>query len=245
MNRLQKTHSVFAASLLGAVVTALCLVTPFGVKSQTQNAAQAGGGNATKSAFVSIPGGTYAIDAAHSSIGFTVRHMMLNNVRGRFTDFAGTIVHDDKDITKSSVEFTAKVASINTDVAPRDEHLRRADFFDAVKFPEMTFKSKRVERRGKDSYVAVGDFTLRGVTKEISLPFKLNGALKETRGGIGYRIGVEAATVINRQDYGVSWSRPLDGGGLAVGNDVNVELLLEAVMRQPEKPGTTAPGGAR
>jgi len=243
MHRLKKSQSLVAVSLLGAIITGISFLTPFGVKSQTQTAVQATSESASKSAFVSVPGGSYAIDPAHSSIGFTVRHLMLNNVRGRFTDFAGTIIHDDKDITKSSVEFTAKVASINTDVARRDEHLRAADFFDAAKYPELTFKSKRVERRNKNSYVAIGDFTLRGVTKEIALPFTLNGALKEARGG-GYRIGVEAATVINRQDYGVSWSRALDGGGLSVANDVNVELMLEAVMRAPEKPGT-AQGSSR
>jgi polyisoprenoid-binding protein YceI len=243
MHRLKKTKSLAVISLLGAVITAVGLLVSPGVKSQTQTGAQAARESANKPAFVSIPGGSYAIDPAHSSIGFTVRHLMLNNVRGRFTDFAGTIIHDDKDITKSSVEFTAKVASINTDVARRDEHLRAPDFFDAVKYPELTFKSKRIERRNKNSYVAIGDFTLRGVTKEIAIPFTLNGALKEARGG-GYRIGVEAATVINRQDYGVSWSRALDGGGLAVANEVNVELMLEAVMRAPEKPGT-APGSSR
>lgn len=241
MLRLLRTRSILTTSLLCALITAFNFFTSVDVKSQTQTTAQAA--NATESIFVPIPGGTYAIDASHSSISFSVRHMMLNNVRGRFTEFAGTIIHDDKDITKSSVEFTAKVASVNTDVARRDEHLRAADFFDAAKYPEMTFKSKRVERRGKNSYVAVGDFTLRGVTKEIVLPFKLNGALKEARGG-GYRIGVEATTVINRQDYGVSWSRALDGGGLAVANDVNVELMLEAVMRAPEKPSAT-PGSTR
>lgn len=216
------------------------------VYSQTKPAAQ-NSNVAAKSVYASIPSGTYTIDPAHSSIAFSVRHMMINNVRGRFTDFTGEIRYDESDVTKSAVEFKAKVASINTDVPARDEHLRKADFFDAEKYPEMSFKSKRIERRGSSgsngSYVAIGDFTLRGVTKEIALPFKVYGAIKDPR---STRIGIEAATTINRQDYGVSWSRPLDGGGLAVANDVAVELMLEATMRAaaPAKP-EAASGNAR
>ncbi len=228
-------HSRIIPATLLSLTLAAGLFTLTVVNSQTRTPSQSSNGSA-KQSFAAIPSGAYAIDPAHSSINFSIRHMMINNVRGRFNDFAGTILYDDSDITKSSVEFTVKVASINTDVAPRDEHLRKADFFDAAKHPEMTFKSKRIERRGRDSYVAIGDFTLRGVTKEIALPFKLFGAIKDNRGA---RIGVEAATTINRQDYGVSWSRTMDGGGLTVANEVTVELMLEAVMRESAKPGAT------
>ena len=182
-------------------------------------------------AFVPIPGGTYRIDPEHSSINFSVRHMMITDVRGRFTDFSGTIRYDDRDITRSSVEFTARVASINTDVERRDIHLRSADFFDVEHHPEMTFRSTRVERRGSDQFVATGDFTLRGVTRQVAIPFTMRGAVADPR---GTRFGVEAHTTINRQDFGVAWSRPAPGGGLVVANEVAITLLLEVINQEPE-----------
>ena len=182
-------------------------------------------------AFVPIPGGTYRIDPAHSSINFSVRHMMITDVRGRFTDFSGTIRYDDRDITRSSVEFTARVASINTDVERRDTHLRSADYFDAERYPEMTFRSTRIERRGNEQFVATGDFTLRGVTRQITIPFTLRGAVADPRGA---RFGIEANTTINRQDFGVAWSRPAPGGGLVVANEVAITLLLEVIKQEAE-----------
>ena len=172
---------------------------------------------------------TYMIDPVHSTIGFSVRHLVINYVPGRFKEFQGTIQYDPSDVTKSSVEFTAKVASIDTGVAPRDNHLRSPDFFDAAKYPDMTFKSTKVERKGKDAYVARGTFTLKGVSKEIAIPFKLYGPVTDPRKTV--RLGVEASLTINRQDYGVSWSQKLDNGGLVVANDVNVQLNLEAVKK--------------
>src|SRR5688500_14959839 len=133
----------------------------------------------TKVNYAPIPGGAYRIDPAHSVIGFAIRHYEISLVRGRFRDFSGNIHYDDKDVTKSSVEFAAKIESINTGVDRRDAHLRTADFFDVAKYPEMTFKSTRVERKGGDQYVLHGDFTLRGVTGQIALPFTLTGAIKD------------------------------------------------------------------
>ena len=182
-------------------------------------------------AFVPIPGGTYRIDPAHSSINFSVRHMMITDVRGRFTDFSGTIRYDERDITRSSVEFSARVASINTDVERRDIHLRSADFFDVERHPEMTFRSTRIERRGSDQFVATGDFTLRGVTRQVAIPFTLRGAVADPRGA---RFGVAAHTTINRQDFGVAWSRPAPGGGLVVATEVAITLLLEVIKQEPE-----------
>lgn len=171
----------------------------------------------------------YAIDPAHSTIGFWVRHLVINNVTGRFKDFNGTINYDAADITKSSVQFTAKVTSIDTAVQQRDDHLRSADFFEVAKYPEMTFKSTKIEKKGKDSFLAHGLFTLKGVSKEIAIPFKVFGPIQDPYKKT--RLGVEAALTINRQDYGVSWSKTLDGGGLVVGNDVNIHLNLEAVKQ--------------
>lgn len=219
-----------AFSLLLAAASLIAAFDLYAGGAQNQQTAPPRGGDSPRFAYAPITSGAYKIDPAHSSINFAVRHMMINEVRGRFTDFAGTITYDDKDVTKSSVEFTAKAASINTDVARRDEHLRTPDFFDAAKYPELIFKSKRVERRGADEYVAVGDFTMRGVTKEIAIPFKVWGAVKNPR---GTRIGVEARTVLDRRDYGITWGQTLEGGGLAVSNDVRIELLLEATKQEP------------
>jgi polyisoprenoid-binding protein YceI len=183
---------------------------------------------ATKVSYAPIPGGEYKIDPAHSIIGFAIRHLEINWVEGRFKDFTGTIRYDDKDVTRSSVEFTAKVESIDTGVEPRNAHLRTADFFEVAKYPEMTFKSTRVERKGKDGYVLHGDFTLKGVTKQVSLPFRLTGAIKDPWGNT--RFGIDAHTRINRRDYRITYGNALAGGGFDVGDEVTIKLQLEALM---------------
>jgi polyisoprenoid-binding protein YceI len=170
----------------------------------------------------------FVIDPVHSSIEFSVRHMMVTNVRGRFREFSGTIFYDEKDITKSSVRVTIKTASIDTGNADRDAHLRSPDFFDAAKYPEITFASTRIEKRG-DDYVCIGTLTIRGVSREVAIPFRILGVVKDQRGNT--RLGVEAGLTINRLDYGVSWSRALEGGGLVVGNDVKIELNVQAIKR--------------
>jgi polyisoprenoid-binding protein YceI len=195
-------------------------------------AAQAG---AAKVAYAPIPAGDYKIDPAHSIIGFAVRHLEINWVEGRFKEFEGTIHYDDKDVTKSSVEFSAKVESIDTGVAPRDKHLRTADFFEVEKYPTMTFKSTGVERKGKDSYVLHGDLTLKGVTKPVQLPFRVAGAVKDPWGNT--RFGVEAQTKINRRDFGINYGSAFAGGGLDVGNEVTISLQLEASKPEPKPAG--------
>lgn len=169
----------------------------------------------------------YTIDPVHSSIGFSVRHMMVSNVKGKFKDVSGTIVYDAADITKSSVNVTIKTASISTDNDQRDNHLRSPDFFDAANNPDITFQSKRIEKKGT-GYVAVGTLTMRGVPKEVSMPFAILGTVKDQRGR--GRLGVEASLTINRMDYGISYSRALDSGGLVVSNEVKIELNVEAVQ---------------
>jgi polyisoprenoid-binding protein YceI len=168
----------------------------------------------------------FAADPSHSSIGFAVKHMVVSKVKGYFNDYTVDIVYDDKDLTKSSVEVAIKTASIDTKQQKRDDHLRSPDFFDAAKFPEITFKSKRIEKSG-DGYVAIGDFTMRGVTKEISLPFTFAGVVTDPYGNT--RLGLSASTRLNRQEYGVSWSKTLDSGGLVVSDDVEIEIEIEAV----------------
>ena len=198
-----------------------------GLETQTQT---------TKVSFAPIPGGEYRIDRAHSMIGFAIKHNEISLVRGWFQDFSGTIRYDDKDITKSSVEFTAKIESINTGVDRRDAHLRTADFFDVAKFPDMTFKSTRVERKGPDQLVLHGDFTLRGVTKPISLPFTVTGAIKDGQGNP--RFGIAAQTTLNRRDFGITWGKTMENGGLDVGNEVMIDIQLEAVKPAPKPPAS-------
>lgn len=194
----------------------------------------------TKVSYLPIAGGDYNIDKNHSIIGFTIRHNELTLVGGRFKDFTGTIHFDDKDISKSSVEFKAKVESIDTGVANRDNHLRTADFFEVAKYPEMTFTSKKVERKGK-GYILTGDLTLKGVTKEVMLPFTITGAIKDNRGNT--RIGIAAQTKIDRRDYGITWGHPLATGGFDVAHDVTIDLHLEALQPGPAAPPAPKPAG--
>jgi polyisoprenoid-binding protein YceI len=173
--------------------------------------------------------GNYDIDPRHSYIGFRVMHMGLAEVPGSFRDFSGAINYDGNDVSKSSVNFTAKVTSIDTGVVPRDNHLRNADFFEVEKYPEMTFKSTKVEKKGKN-WEVTGDFTLKGVTKQITIPFTLNGMLKDDKGNV--KMGISAQTTINRQDYGVKYGNKLPDGTLALSDIVKIDLQLEAGMKK-------------
>lgn len=170
--------------------------------------------------------GVYAFDKAHSFIGFKARHMGLIDVPGFFRDFTGEVNFDAADVTKSSVSFTAKTTSIDTGVAGRDRHLRTADFFDVEKFPEMTFKSTKVEKKGK-GWIVTGDLTLRGVTKSVAIPFQIAGWLPPGERN-GWKMGISGETTINRRDFGVNWGNNLPSGIPAVADDVKVVLQIEA-----------------
>lgn len=214
------------------LVVCAALTTTLFVKSVTatrENAVQEPGAKIT---YAPIPTGEYKIDPAHSVIGFSIRHYELSWVSGRFKDFTGTVRYDDSDVTKSSVEFTARIESIDTGVEPRNAHLRTPDFFDVAQYPEMTFKSTSVQRKGKDQYVLNGDFTLKGVTKQISFPFTMTGAIKDGQGNT--RFGIAAQTKINRRDYGITWGHTMATGGLDVGNEVTIDLQLEAMKPAPK-----------
>lgn len=234
MTRMRKTILIVALAVFAALpfvgrVTALRTA-----NAETSEVAQeAKDTKATKVSYLPIPGGDYTIDKNHSIIGFTIRHNELTLVGGRFKDFTGSIHFDNKDVSTSSVEFTAKVASIDTGVEGRDKHLRSADFFEVEKFPDMTFKSTKVERKG-EGYLLTGDLTLKGVTKQVMLPFTITGAIKDNRGNT--RIGIAAQTKIDRRDYGITWGKPLDTGGFDVAHDVTIDLQLEALQPAPVAP---------
>jgi polyisoprenoid-binding protein YceI len=166
---------------------------------------------------------TYKIDPMHSSIGFAITHLVINKVKGKFTEFTGTIVLDNNAIQEA--KGTVQTKSIDTGIAQRDNHLRSPDFFDATKFPTITFESKRVEKKAGQT-VLVGDFTMHGVTKELSLAVELKGPIKDPMGKS--RIGLEGKTKLNRRDYGLTYSKAMETGGLVVGDEVEIEVNAEA-----------------
>ncbi len=169
---------------------------------------------------------TYALDPAHTVIGFKVKHLMIANVKGVFEKFKGTVVIDDKDITRSTVNVSIDIASINTNIAKRDEHLRSGDFFDAATYPTMTFVSTSVEKAGANRLNVTGNLTLRGVTRPVVLSVEGPTAEVKSPQGVTKR-GASATTSINRQDYGVSWNKKLDAGGVVVGDEVQISIDAE------------------
>ena len=177
----------------------------------------------------------YVADTAHSNVGFSMPILGgLSQVRGKFSEFTVEIVHDDQDVTKSTINAVIKAASIDTGIEGRDKHLRNADFFDVEKFPEITFRSSRIERKGKD-FIAHGTFTMHGVAKEIALPFTINGVRKDEKTG-KTTLGATARTTVNRKDYGVSYANPQNPTFL--GDMVEIELNIITRASSPE--GTAA-----
>ena len=173
----------------------------------------------------------YDIDAAHSNIGFSIPIAGgLSNVRGKFNEFTVTIVYDDKDVTKSSVDAVIKAASIDTGIEKRDAHLRTADFFDVEKYPEITFKSSRVEKKGKD-FIAHGTFSMHGVSKEITIPFTVNGVNTDAKTGKTV-LGATGRTTVNRRDYGINFANPNNPSFL--GDSVEIELNLITRAGSPQ-----------
>jgi len=187
--------------------------------------------------------GTYSIDPAHTNVGFRVRHMGLSIVLGKFTDYTATISYDPNDITKSSVQFTAKVASLDTGVKQRDDHLRSADFFEVEKYPEMTFRSTRIERKRDKIFIAYGDLTIKNVTKQVALMGEFYGAIEDSWPvDVGQtRLGGSASLNINRLDYGVKWSQILDNGSLVVDTTVQIELQFEAIRQEAKRAAAEYP----
>jgi polyisoprenoid-binding protein YceI len=176
------------------------------------------------SAMLARAADTYNLDAMHSTIGFSVKHMVINNVKGKFTEFKGTVVVENNALQEA--KGTVQTKSVDTGISQRDNDLRSANFFDTTKYPTITFVSKRAEKQGNQT-VLVGDFTMHGVTKELSLPVTLSGPIQDPWGSM--RVGLEATTRLSRKDYGLTYNKALETGGLVVGDEITIEIHAEAV----------------
>jgi polyisoprenoid-binding protein YceI len=165
----------------------------------------------------------FKLDHAHTNVGFRVAHMVITKVNGSFNEFDASFHYDPEDMSKFSLMATVQVASIDTNNEQRNNHLRSADFFDAANHPTITFQSTGLSMMG-DGYVLKGDFTIRGMTKEIEMPITITGPVEF---GGNVVIGVSGSMTINRHDFGVSWSRSLDNGGLVVANEIDIQIDAE------------------
>jgi polyisoprenoid-binding protein YceI len=174
---------------------------------------------------------TWQIDPVHTTVGFTVRHMTISSVRGQFDKVAGTISANGNDPASAVIEATIDTASIDTRSADRDSDLKSPNFLDVAKYPTMTFKSKKVEAAGPGKYKVVGDLTLHGVTKEVTLAVEVAGApIKDPWGNT--RAGAFATTTISRKDFGLMWNKIIETGGAVIGDAVSVEINVEAVKKK-------------
>jgi polyisoprenoid-binding protein YceI len=174
--------------------------------------------------------GNYTIDTTHSTVEFSVRHMMVAKTKGHFKKFEGTITFDDKAPAKSQIDVSIDTASVNSELDDRDKHLRSADFFDVEKFPKMTFKSKKIKVVNDSTWEVTGDLTIRGVTREVVLAVKEIG--KDTKDPWGnIRRGATASTKVNRKDFGLVWNKALEAGGVAVSEDVQIDLEIELIKK--------------
>ncbi len=172
----------------------------------------------------------YVIDPDHSQVLFKVKHMGISTVTGRFDLIEGSYTFDDTDISKSSVETTITAASINTNKQKRDDHLKSPDFLDVAKNPTITFKSKEVKKGDGEDFIIVGDLTINGVTKQVELDAEYGGKAQDPMGN--ERTAFTAETKIDRKDFGITWNKTLDSGGLVVGDDVRIELEVEGIRKK-------------
>ena len=173
---------------------------------------------------------TWNIDQAHTEAGFTVKHLMITTVRGRFTDVSGRIDLDESHPENSSVDVMIDAASIDTGAPDRDAHLKSADFFDVGSHPALTFRSRKVEPVDEGRFRVVGDLTIRGVTRDVTLEVTDEGRGRDPWGGT--RASFSAVTKIDRRDFGLTWNAPLETGGVLVANDVKITLEVQAVLAQ-------------
>lgn len=175
----------------------------------------------------------WKIDPAHTSVELAVKHMMFTTVRGHFRDVSGTVEIDEQDPNASRVEVEMSAASIDTGVGDRDTHLRSPDFLDVERFPKLTFKSRRVEgahRKQGDSFKVIGDLTIRGQSREVTLDCTFEGLGKDPWGG--ERAGFSAKTKIDRRDWGLTWNQALEAGGVLVAHDIKIDIETQLVKQQ-------------
>ena len=170
---------------------------------------------------------TWNIDTTHSGVNFSVRHMVIAKVRGRFTRFSGTLTGDASDLTKATLVAEVDADSIDTNMADRDAHLRSPDFFDAASFPKLTFSSTRIERAGEGQYKAHGDLSIRGVTKPVVFDLAVHGQAKDPWGN--ERVAFTLESAVDRSEFGLRWNQALEAGGVLVGERVQIEIEAEAV----------------
>ena len=175
---------------------------------------------------------THTVDASHSNVTFQIRHL-VSKVTGNFKEFEGEFNFDEKAIDKTTATFSVKTASIDTNSAKRDEHLRSPDFFDVQKFDKMTFKSTVIKKGGAKKFKMTGDLTLHGVTKAVTFDVEYNGASVDPWGN--QRRGFTATSQINRKDFGIVWNKNLDAGGVMLGDDVKISIEIEGVEKKEEK----------
>jgi polyisoprenoid-binding protein YceI len=172
---------------------------------------------------------TWILDAAHTNVEFSVKHMMIANVKGSFSGVEGTVVADLADLTTAEIDVTVDVATVDTREAQRDGHLRSADFFDVENHPKMTFKSYRIDRTGENEYKLVGDLTIRGVSKSVAWNLTFEGQGKDPWGN--EKAGFTAETKVSRKDFGLVWNAVLETGGVLVGDDVKITIAVEAAKQ--------------
>jgi polyisoprenoid-binding protein YceI len=170
---------------------------------------------------------SWNLDTVHSGINFSVRHMVVSKVRGRFARFSGSVALDEGDLTRSTVEATIEASSIDTGTAQRDDHLRSADFFDVEHFPQIRFRSTGIEKQGTERYRMTGELTIRDVSREIALEVEYGGRGKDPWGN--ERVGFTAKGAFDRKDFGLKWNQALETGGVLVSDRVELELEVQAV----------------
>jgi polyisoprenoid-binding protein YceI len=179
--------------------------------------------------YITVKADTYTIDPDHSVIGFKVKHLAISNVAGKFGEFNGTFQYDPKNIATSKTEAVIKVSSVDTQNKKRDDHLKEGDFFDEKKFPEIKFVSKEVKNVKGDTFDLVGDLTMHGMTKTLTLPVTFGGVAKDMYGND--RAAFSATTKLNRKDFGLAWSKLLETGALVVGDEVTINLEVEGIKK--------------
>ena len=182
---------------------------------------------------------TWDIDPAHTTVEFSVRHMMVTTVKGQFQKVKGTVELDEKDPTKSTVEVSIETASIDTREAKRDGHLKSPDFFDAAKFPALTFKSTKIEKAGKGKFKVTGDLTMHGIAKPVVLTVEGPSAPIKDPYGRTVR-GVMATGKLDRKDWGMTWNKALDTGGVVVSDEVKLDINAELAEQPPTPPAPAA-----